>query len=426
MKKAIHIVCVVVVIVGLGSPGAVPASAGLREQKVVACDAGGWDVYGVSVSGRGVCAIIGAWGGPGSPFVVRRSGGTWREEAKLTASDGVIDNSFGGAVSVDGDYAIVGSKYDGTLSRWVGSAYIFERNASEAWPQRAKVLASDGVRDDWFGQSVSISGDYAIVGAYGDDDNDEYSGSAYIFERNASGTWMQEAKLLASDGASMDHFGCSVSISNNYAIVGAKYNDEKGSNSGSAYIYERQAGGTWTQKIHLTALGGTSEDRFGYSVSLSGDRAIVGAPSNDSAYIFVRDTGGTWMQQAQLTASDGGGTSFGWSVAIDGNHAAIGAIYDEDNGNDSGSAYIFEQDISGSWTEIAKVTASDGDVEDLFGWSVSISGDSAIVGAYGNDDVGSNSGSAYIYGNVPEPATLGMLALGGLAMLRRRRRGDRV
>ncbi len=325
------------------------------------------------------------------------------ENIKNNASDAAEFDYFSSSVSISGDYAIVGAYQDDDNGSGSGSAYIFNR-AGNTWTQQAKLTASDGAASDNFGWSVSISGDYAIVGAYGNDDNGLGSGSAYIFNRVGT-TWTQQAKLTASDGAAADQFGFSVSISGDYAIVGAYLNDDNGSNSGSAYIFNR-SGSLWSIQAKLTASDGAADDFFGYKVSISGDDAIVGAYENDdngsrsgSAYIFNR-SGSTWTQQAKLTASDAAeADEFGVSVSISGDYAIVGAYVDDDDGSGSGSAYIFNR--SGSiWTQQAKLTALDGAAFDFFGVSVSISGDYAIVGAYGNDDYGSSSGSAYIFNRV--------------------------
>jgi hypothetical protein len=270
-----------------------------------------------------------------------------------------------------------------------------------------KLLASDGTSDDWFGASVSISGDgtTAIVGARLDDDNGNGSGSVYIYSF-VQRIW-QETKLLASDGVSDDRFGYSVSISNNgtTAIVGARLDDDNGVDSGSAYIYSL-VGGVW-QETKLLASDGESDDHFGYSVSISSDgtTAIVGALLDDvngvdsgSAYIYSL-VDGVW-QETKLLASDGEGfDQFGKSVSIssDGTTAIVGAYGDDDNGNSSGSAYIYKL-VDGAWQE-TKLLANDGASGDYFGHSVSITSDgtTAIVGAHWGDDNGIDSGSAYIY-----------------------------
>jgi len=266
-----------------------------------------------------------------------------------------------------------------------------------------KITASDGAADDYFGNSVSISGDYAVVGAPNDTDNERNSGSAYVFKRTGT-SWAQEAKLLASDGAAFHDFGVSVSISGDYAVVGAPNDNDNGSQSGSAYVFKR-TGTSWTQEAKLLASDGAVADIFGTSVSISGDYAVVGAPGfnvdpivTGSAYVFKR-TGTSWAQEAKLLASDGAPNDrFGGSVSISGDYAVVGAFLDVDNGVQSGSAYVFKR-TGTSWVEEAKLLASDRAAGDEFGFgsSVSISGDNAVVGARQDDDNGSGSGSAYVY-----------------------------
>ena len=385
----------------VGGGGPTPPST--EVAKLTASDGAADDRFGWSVAISGDYAIVGAYldddkgSNSGSAYVFERIAGTWTQVAKLTASDGAAGDQFGISVSISGDYAIVGAYGDDDKGSASGSAYVFERIAG-TWTQAAKLTANDGAASDFFGYSVAISGSYAIIGAYQDDDLGGDSGSAYVFERIA-GTWTQVAKLTASDGAASDYFGYSVAISGSYAIVGAYLDDDNGSGSGSAYVFERISG-TWTQVAKLTATDGASGDQFGWSVAISGDYAIVGARLDDSsqgsAYVFERASG-TWTQAAKLTASDGAASDyFGHSVAISGDYAIIGAYQDDDLGGDSGSAYVFER-IAGTWTQVAKLTASDGAASDYFGYSVAISGSYAIVGAFQDDDLGSNSGSAYVF-----------------------------
>ena len=160
------------------------------------------------------------------------------DEIKLTVNDAAAEDHFGRSVSVSGDYAIVGAPHDDDGGYSSGSAYIFKRNGF-TFTEQAKLTAGDGAEYDYFGYSVAISGDYAIVGAYGDDDGGESSGSAYIFKREGD-TWTEQAKLTAGDASSEDYFGYSVAISGDYAIVGAYGDDDGGESSGSAYIFKRE------------------------------------------------------------------------------------------------------------------------------------------------------------------------------------------
>jgi PKD repeat protein len=224
----------------------------------------------------------------------------------------------------------------------------------------------------------------------------------------------QIAKLTADDGAAGDQFGIAVGIAGDTAIVGANVEDANGLDSGAAYVFERNRGGVgnWGEVAKLTASDGFEDDRFGGSVGIAGDTAIVGAIGDDdkgfaagAAYVFGRDQGGpdNWGEVAKLTASDGGfGDAFGKSVGIAGDTAIVGADRDNDKGLNAGAAYVFERDQGGAdiWGEVAKLTASDGINADQFGLSVGIAGDTAIVGAIGDDsDDGqvADAGAAYVF-----------------------------
>ena len=371
----------------------------MEQQKLTASDGRGGDTFGFEVSISGDTAIVGAYEdyGQGSAYVFVRSGTTWTEQQKLTASDGAAGDSFGLPVSISGDTAIVGAHRNDDNGSSSGSAYVFVRSGT-TWTEQQKLTPSDGAAGDNFGHSASISGDTAIIGAMADDDNGSASGSAYVFVRSGT-TWTEQQKLTASDGAAVDYFGITVSISGDIAIVGAHKSDTPGFDSGSAYVFVR-SGTTWTEQQKLTPSDGAAGDIFGNSVSISGDTAIIGAYGDDdngsdsgSAYVFVR-SGTTWTEQQKLTASDGAASDwFGFSVSISGDTAIVGA-YEDDSGE--GSAYVFVRSGT-TWTEQQKLTASDGAASDSFGRSVSISGDTAIIGAFGDDDDGSNSGSAYVF-----------------------------
>jgi len=375
-----------------------------EEQKFLASDGAAGDEFGIYTSLDGDTALIGASGDDdngadsGSAYVFTRSGTTWTQQQKLLASDGGPGALFGCSVSLDGNTALIGAQE--YVSGGNGSAYVFTRTGT-TWVQQAKLLASDGAAGDNFGVYVFLSGDTALIGADRDDDNGENSGSAYVFTRTGT-TWTQQQKLLPSDGAAEDIFGVSVSLSGDTALIGAWYDDDNGADSGSAYVFTR-SGTTWTQQQKLLASDGAAADWFGNSVFLSGDTAIIAAPQDDdmgtnsgSAYIFTR-TGTTWTQQQKLLASDGAaGDLFSeWNVGLDGDTALIGAWYDDDNGANSGSAYVFTR-TGTTWTQQQKLLPSDGAAGDEFA-GYSLSGDTALITAYHDDDNGANSGSAYVF-----------------------------
>jgi len=380
-----------------------------EEKKLLASDGEAGDNFGCYVSLSKDTALIGAWLDDdngyysGSAYVFIRNGTTWTHQAKLLALDGGPTNLFGWSVSLDNDTALIGAYWDDDNGAHSGSAYVFTRNGN-TWTQQAKLLPSDGTTMDYFGYSVSLSGDTAIISAPLDADNGDASGSAYVFIRSGT-TWTQQAKLLAADGAQGDNFGIRVFLAGDTVLIGASADDDV---RGSAYVFTR-TGTTWTQQAKLLASDGQSNDFFGWFVSLSGDTALIGAPgdsddgdSSGSGYVFTR-TGTTWTQQAKLVASDGYTWDyFGYAVSINGDTGIITAPQDDDNGVDSGSAYVFTR-TGTTWTEQKKLLASDGQEGDTFGWwSVSLDGNSALISSCRDDDNGLDSGSAYVFTEICE------------------------
>jgi hypothetical protein len=381
-------------------------TAQVSEIKILPGDGNEHDWFGYSVSISGDYVIVGApanddnGSNSGSAYIYKRNSPSWIEVQKLLASDGVQEDRFGGSVSISDDYVIIGAAGNDDNGMNSGSAYIFKWDGSN-WADEIKLVASDGAQEDFFGRRVSISGDFAVVGSHGDDDKGFWSGSAYIFKRDGS-NWVEEQKLVASDGDENDTFGTSVSISGDYIIIGAPGDGDNGTLSGSAYIFRRQDS-TWIEDQKLLASDGDQEDFFGRAVSISSNRSIVGVAYNDdnglesgSAYIFRRD-GINWIEEQKLLASDSEqGDLFGYAVSIFKDYTIIGALQDNASAFWSGSAYLFKRSGT-SWAEEHKLIASDGVESDAFGYSVSIYEDHCIIGAYVDDDNGENSGSAYIF-----------------------------
>ena len=394
--------------------------------KVLPSDGAEEDYFGGSVAISGEIVVIGALGdddhgeNSGSSYVFQRDQGgpeAWGQIAKLTAADGSPGDAFGSSVSIDTDTAIVGAYgADGTVVD-SGAAYIFERHHGglDAWGQVAKVFASDGADLDHFGDSVDISADTAIVGAWADDDGPPRTGSASIFQRDHGGpdAWGEVEKITAGDGGSYNDFGLSVSISGDTAVAGAPGADDDYSGSGAAYVFERDQGGSnaWGQLARLPCppVFVARSEAFGLSVSIDGDTAIVGAPADDdngqrsgSAFVFERDRGGlgVWGLVTRITPADGSrDDGFGAAVAIDDDTVLVGAPEDDPVWPGFGKAYVFGRDHGGTdnWGQVVKITSADGSSGDLFGLPVAISGDTAVVGAPGDDDLGENSGSAYVF-----------------------------
>ncbi|HUT91939.1 MAG TPA: FG-GAP repeat protein [Thermoguttaceae bacterium] len=281
----------------------------------------------------------------------------------------------------------------------VGAAYILERTGA-TWSGVATLVPNDAQPGTGFGHAMALDADRLVGGAPFDDTPESGAGSAYVFERQANGNWSQVAKLLAEDGSAYDNFGYSVAISGDYVVVGAPYDGP-----GSAYVFERQPNATWPQVQKLTASDAQAGDEFGRSVAISADVIVVGAWCDDdlgwasgSAYVFERATEGTWSEAAKLLPSDGHFLmDFGYSVAVSPDLTLIGALGADGQVQSSGAAYVFERTGDGSWLEVAKLFASDGANSDIFGIAVALEGDVAVIGARGDDDHGQASGSAYVF-----------------------------
>jgi len=370
--------------------------------KLTASDGAAGDYFGISVSLSGDTAVVGVrwdddrWINSGSAYLFDTT--TGQELFKLTASDGTVGwDEFGYSVSISGDTAVVGAPgHDHGGLADSGSAYVYDTTTGQ---ELFELVSSDLAAGDQFGWSVSISGAIAVVGALKNDGAGPNAGAAYLFD---TATGQQLCKFTAADAAQRDWFGQNVAISGTTVVVGAPWDDDSGDDSGSAYVFER-IGGVWTQTAKLLAPDGGSRDNFGVRVAVDGERALVGAPYHDdrgsdsgAAYVFER-VGGVWTHTAELLASDAGADDlFGHSLSIGADTAVVGALYDNDRGDSSGSAYVFKR-VGDLWTQTAKLLASDGAAGDRFGRSVSISGDTAIVCASQDDDAGEDSGSAYIF-----------------------------
>ena len=384
----------------------------IDQSKLTAGDGLLGDLFGYSVAVDGNTAVIGAYqdddasngDDSGSAYVFTKVSGVWKQVAKLTADDGAANDEFGYSVAVDGDTIVVGARQDDTRN---GAAYVFTE-PSGGWAdmtQTAKLTAFGGAADDEFGISVAVDGDTILVGAH---QNDSNKGAAYIFTK-FGGVWgnapvsgnhrVETAKLVAADAAANDEFGISVAVEGDTAVIGARQDDAR---NGSAYVFTKVSG-VWSQEAKLTASEGAADDEFGISVAVNGDTVVVGArqddTSNGAAYVFT-EVSGVWKHVAKLTADDGAvNDEFGISVAVDGDTIVVGAHQNDadTNNNDEGAAYLFTEPASGwaDMTQKAKLVASDAAAGDRYGYSVGVSGDTVVVGAYSDDSNEANTGAAY-------------------------------
>lgn len=314
-------------------------------------------------------------------------------ERKLSDSEPGQGDRFGASLSVDGDVLLVGIPGDDFNAEGAGSAIAYRWNG-ERWQQEQKLGSNDPRQSDAFGRAVSIHGNVALVGDPNDNQNGEFSGAVYVFRWEESRSiWRGEAKLVASNGARFEEFGRSVSVSGDWAIIGAP-----GGTSAWAYLFHWN-GTTWQEEAILTS-DGNEPSRFGKSVSISGDVALVGTPvEGKSSYVYVyRRDGKTWQQEAKLSPNNVGEfDQFGDSVSLsgDGNVALIGAYGYETL---SGAAYLFRFDVDANrWQQEAKLLPNDEMSQKYFGSSVSIVGEMALVGAQNDHENGGSSGAAYLF-----------------------------
>jgi hypothetical protein len=385
--------------------------------KLAPADAQANGRFGVSVALDNDLALVGANPydgsyGAGSAYLFHQSNNSaWRQLAKLTPSDGQIGDGFGNAVALSGSTAIIGAVADSGSGPRSGSVYVYQALEPNSWTETAKLTAANPFAFQNFGQSVAIDSNTAIVGAFGDGDPvRETGGSAFIFEKDDLGVWTQTAKLKANDAESFDGFGVSVGISGNTAIVGTYLDDNRAHEAGSAYIFERNNAGDWVQTAKLIASDAGPLSWFAWSVGISGGSAIVGALQGSTwgdrlgkVYMFRQDGHGTWTQEALFTPSNER-RGLGTAVAISGDVAIAGALSD-DAGQFSGSALAFHREDTGVWTQTAKYVASDAEAGDHLGFAVALSGNSALVGAFVDDNAaGVDAGSAFAF-NIPEPSS---------------------
>jgi len=384
--------------------------------KLIASDGAAEDRLGSAVSIDGDLAIVGAhlsdFGGSdaGSAYVYQRVGGVWSPMARLNAFDDVPDDHYGISVAVSGNVAVVGSWQDDDAGSRSGSAYVY-RLAGGTWTNGGKLTAPDAGPGQRFGVSVAILGDVIAVGA--DEGSSGGAGAVYVF-RDDNLNFMFESKLVASDGVAFDRFGDEVSVGSisgfnaDAVIVGTRFRSDVGTSSGAAYVFEYN--GSWTQVAKLVAADIATGDQFGADVSISGSTAVVGSPLDDSpssnagsAYVYNR-TGGGWIQAQKLIASDPViGDNFGVSVAIVGDKVVIGSFLD---GGQSGSAYRFDRS-GGIFLQFpTKITAGFGQAFDQLGGAVALSADGVLIaGAAGDDQIGSAAGAAYLFDvTIPAPA----------------------
>ncbi len=463
--------------------------ADFEEGYIKASNTGGNDQFGYSIAIMEDTMVVGApyedsnatgidgdqanngASGSGAAYVFVRNGSVWSQQAYLKASNAGANDQFGWSVAVSGDTLVVGARSEGSTAIGVngdqanngaagsGAVYVFSR-AGSVWSQQAYIKASNTEDGDLFGLSVGLDGDTLVVGALGEDsattgvDGDQAdngasnSGAAYVFLRTGT-MWSQQAYMKASNTDITDYFGASVAISGDTLAIGAYaeassatgVNGDQINNgalrSGAVYVYSR-TGSVWNQEAYVKASNANAYDQFGYSVALSGDTLAIGAPNEDSvatgidgdqtdngasssgaAYVFSR-TGTMWSQQAYIKASNTeAGDIFGYVVSLSGDTLAVGAYHEDgtatevdgdqaDNGAaDSGAVYLFSR-TGTTWDQQAYMKASNAELNDEFGFSVAVWGNTLAISAHfegsastgvdddQSDNTAADSGAVYL------------------------------
>jgi hypothetical protein len=380
-------------------------------QKLLPGDGAGTDLFGRSVAISGDVLVVGAsednetFTDQGSAYVYRREDGVWTEEQKLLSPNPNSFDYFGFSVAVSGDVVVVGSRNDDVAGSNAGAAYVFEYDGAN-WNLEDTLIGSNTTANDEFGVSVAVDGNVILVGAHLDDPVVGAQGAAYVFRKGLFG-WIEEDRLVDSNGAGSDEFGFAVALDGEVAAVGARYDNEPSTDTGSVVVF-RYDGGTqsWDEEQKLTAAALGASDYFGNSVDVAGDVVVAGAwGDNDlggdagTAYVFRYDAGTqTWNEEAQLLAPDGGSPDrFGIDVATSGTVCVVGAYLHDFPGTDNGAAYAYRYCGGTTWVFDQKLVASDRAGNDYHGVSVAIDGDRIATGAHGNDDLGGDSGAAYVF-----------------------------
>lgn len=379
------------------------------------------DTFGFASALDGDALVVGSAGGNdsvnnvGAAYVYRLQKNGWRLESKLQAADGDAFDQGGVSVSISGDVVVVGASEDDIIDASdpddiiitpnLGSAYVY-RFDGDVWTQEQKLEASDMAATDFFGTSVSVSGSVIASGAPFDDDTAISTGSVYMFRYDGA-TWVEEEKLTALDPTANVRFGTIVAVDGDVLAVSAVFDSANGFLAGSAYVFRYDADSeTWIQEQKLFAPDGAVVDVFGERLDISGDVIVVASRLHDEAaldsgavYVYRYNGVDDWVAEQELLASDASTLDyFGSSVSVDGDTIVVGASADDDDGSRSGAAYVFRYDaVSETWAEDVKITAKDGNTGDNFGSSASIQGETVVIGAAQDQDQAPGAGSAYVF-----------------------------
>lgn len=365
------------------------------------------DNYGSAIDIDGNTAVVSGLGNrfrgypDGAVFIYVREGTNWTLQQTLGAHDEEpnADDNYGQSVAISGDTLVVGAVTDSTAAFVAGAAYVYVRDGT-TWSLQQKLTAADPATFSGFGKSVDVTGDTAVVGAYGDDDAGYGTGAAYVFHRNG-GVWTQQQKLTASDAAADASFGLSVSISGQTIAVGAPFVSSPGVNfSGAVYVFVNN-GSAWLEEQKIEARDITAGQELGYCAAISGATIVATAPGEvvgmhtyGAVYIFERN-GTTWEQQRKFVDREVARTDgFALRAAIDGDTIVVGDVKNNTVAPWGGAGNVFVRRGTAGWSLKYTLTATDAAYLDALGLSVAISGNTIMLGA---PDKNEQKGAVYIY-----------------------------
>lgn len=390
----------------------VHVNSALQEGKLTAFDGMADDYYGQSVSLSNNRAVVGAAfhdltvneipiNNAGAVYYYEFENNNWVFKQKITASDPEINDQFGDEVSLFGNQLMVGSLRNDEVRADGGAVYVYEF-VNSSWVETQKLTASDAAHGDWFGQTITINQDTAMISATGDDDLGNRSGKIYVFNYDGQ-NWVEVQQLTASNGTDNTRLGASISLSDNRMVAGASYHPTNGIEGGAAYLFEyNSANNMWQETQQLLADVILDAAIFGHAVSLSGDRILIGATGDEgnvvesgAAYLFEYN-GQSWSLSLKLTelaldAMD----EYGSAVSVVGDRLYIGAQNAGFNGAYSGVVYVYDL-LGNDWTQTDEIFGLDTNARDEFGVSISTDGGQVLIGAHRDTAIANNGGSAYV------------------------------
>jgi len=389
--------------------GWIQLNAQFPEQKLVPADIDPGDFFGRYLSIQNEDLFIGAHQddvngyASGSVYIFRLDEltGNFIEHQKIVPEDGDVEEFFGYSIDINDNFAIIGSHHDSDFGGSSGSAFILKRE-NDLWSIHKKILPSDPKAGDEFGKAVSMTANNLAIGSFLDDDQGTNSGSVYLFNFDED-DWIEYQEINPLDAEAYDQFGNFLSLEEDHLVVGVPEKKDKGDKSGCAYVFRNNADTVWTQAAKLLPEDISPGAQFGQAVHISANHIACGAYKlnnpleNGGAVYIYEQSGNDWnLIQKIIPPDNEEGDHFGNSVFLYEDILAVGAYFDDDNDSKSGSVYLYKRNGE-KYDFNVKIITSDGGFGDAFGASVAIDGNFLVSGAYADSDNGFFSGSAYVY-----------------------------